>query len=107
MYFDGLLLGLGAFFMVGLCHPLVIKVEYYIGRRIRWLFYLVGLACLTLSLYLEGLLSMSLGVGGACFLWTALELKWQHERVAKGRAKRNPKRSDAYYEQVTTKKSNA
>ncbi|MFC2324688.1 MAG: DUF4491 family protein [Bacteroides sp.] len=104
MYFDGLLLGLGAFVMVGLCHPLVIKVEYHLGRRVWWLFLLLGLVCLIPSLFVEGLLSMFLGVLGACFLWTALELNWQHERVAKGRAKRNPKRSDAYYGLSVNKK---
>ncbi len=104
MYFDGLLLGLGAFFMVGLCHPLVIKVEYYWGRRVWWVFLLLGLGSLVPSLFAEGLLSMFFGVLGACFLWTALELNWQHERVAKGRAKRNPKRSDNYYTLSASKK---
>ena len=97
MYFDGFLLGLGAFIMVGLCHPLVIKLEYYIGRKIAWLFLVLGLVCLIPSLLVQGLLSMFLGVFGACLLWTAIELRWQHERVAKGRAKRNPKRSEEYY----------
>lgn len=97
MQWEGLLLGAGAFLMVGLCHPLVIFVEYHIGKRIAWLFRWIGLFVLFISLFLDGFFSLFLGVLGACLLWTALELRWQHERVAKGRAKRNPKRPDAYY----------
>lgn len=105
MYYDGFLLGLGAFVMVGLCHPLVIKIEYFIGRRIWWIFFLLGGCSFLLSLWFSGLFSMFLGVLGACLLWTSLELHWQHERVAKGRAKRNPKRSDDYYALVSSKRS--
>jgi membrane protein len=98
MQIEGFLLGLGAFCMVGLCHPLVIKIEYYIGKRVWWIIVLIGLCALVLSLLFSGWWSLFYGILGACLLWTALELIWQHERVAKGRAKRNPKRSDAYYQ---------
>ena len=34
----GLAVGLATFLIIGLFHPLVIKGEYYVGRKIRWWF---------------------------------------------------------------------
>lgn len=33
MYFEGLIIGIGAFLIIGVFHPIVIKGEYYIGKR--------------------------------------------------------------------------
>lgn len=95
---EGFWLGLGAFLMVGLCHPLVIVVEYHLGRRVWWVLLLLGLGAFAASLWLTGWLSLLLGVLGACFSWSTLELFWQHQRVALGRARRNPRRPASYYQ---------
>ena len=104
MCWEGFFLGLGAFLLVGLCHPLVIYLEYHVGRRVWWVLLLLGMASFLASLWVDGWWSLLLGVLGACCSWSALELTWQHERVAKGRAKRNPRRPESYYQRPLSKK---
>lgn len=38
----GLAIGIITFLIIGLFHPLVIKGEYYFGRKIRWAFLIAG-----------------------------------------------------------------
>jgi len=33
MNFEGIIIGIGAFLIIGILHPVVIKAEYYIGRK--------------------------------------------------------------------------
>nr|WP_197272504.1 DUF4491 family protein [Methanobrevibacter arboriphilus] len=33
MYFEGIIIGLSAFIIIGIFHPIVIKGEYYIGKK--------------------------------------------------------------------------
>ncbi len=98
MEYKGVIVGLCAFLVVGMFHPLVIKVEYYIGRKVWWVFALAAVASVVGSLFVSYWYSQVLGVIGAAFAWSTLELRWQHIRVAKGRAKRNPKRPESYYQ---------
>lgn len=44
MHFDGLLLGICTFLIIGIFHPIVIKTEYYTGTRLWWVFLLVGMS---------------------------------------------------------------
>lgn len=44
MNYEGILLGLGSFIMIGIFHPLVIKGEYYFGVRCWPVFLLAGIA---------------------------------------------------------------
>ena len=60
MNLNGLLIGCGAFLMIGAFHPIVIKSEYYIGKQIWPLFALVGLAALAASLFLRGTVASAL-----------------------------------------------
>jgi len=92
--FDGFLIGLAAFVLIGVFHPVVIRVEYHYGKRV-WPFFLVGgLAAAAASLFLDQrMLSVLFGVLGFALFWSTLELFKQHERVMKGQAKKNPKRS--------------
>ena len=41
IYFTGVIIAICTFLIIGLCHPLVIKTEYYSGTRYWWL-WLVG-----------------------------------------------------------------
>lgn len=92
--YNGLIMGLIAFFIIGLFHPVVAKAEYYIGKRIWWVFFILGILFAALSLLPHNnMASLILGVIGFGLFWSTHEVFKQHERVLKGRAKRNPNRS--------------
>ena len=83
MNFEGLVIGVCTFLIIGLFHPIVIKAEYYFGVKVWWVFLLLGLAGVGGSLVVANtLLSTLLGV-------FALD---QRERVRKGWFPKNPKR---------------
>lgn len=93
MNWQGFLLGLAAFVMIGLFHPVVAKMEYHLGKRSWWMLFFPGLACLAATFFLRPVASIILGCLAFSLFWSTLELFYQHERVLKGRAKRNPKRN--------------
>lgn len=85
MNFEGPLIGLATFLIIGVFHPIVIKTEYYFGTRPWWIFLLFGLGCIAGALFVESTLASALlGVTGFSSLWTILELFEQKERVKKG-----------------------
>ena len=43
LYFTGLIIAVSTFLIIGLFHPIVIKVEYYFGTRLWWTFLTLGL----------------------------------------------------------------
>ena len=97
LYFTGVIIAISTFFIIGIFHPVVIKVEYYWGTKLWWLFLLMGLICIVAALCIpNGILSAILGVFGASFLWSIGELFEQKERVQKGWFPMNPKRKDCY-----------
>ncbi|MCQ2374492.1 MAG: DUF4491 family protein [Salinivirgaceae bacterium] len=92
--YNGLIIGLISFLIIGICHPLVIKAEYYWGKQKWWVFFALGLAFAALSLFLRNsIASMIVGSIGFSLFWSAHEMILQHERVLLGRAKRNPNRT--------------
>ncbi len=101
IYIQGPLLGLFAFFAIGIFHPIVVKAEYYFSKKIGWIFLLFGVILSSFSLFVEGFWSYVLGVFGFALFWSVLEIIEQHKRVLKGRAKRNPNR---VYEQKNEQK---
>lgn len=85
MNFEGPLIGLATFLIIGVFHPIVIKTEYYFGTHPWWIFLLLGLGCIAGALFVESTLASALlGVTGFSSLWTILELFEQKERVKKG-----------------------
>jgi hypothetical protein len=92
MNWEALLIGVVAFVAIGIFHPVVVKIEYRFGKKSWWAFFFPGLVLVILSLFVSGYLSLILGVIGFGFFWTTIELFFQHQRVLKGQAKRNPKR---------------
>ncbi|MDR2623841.1 MAG: DUF4491 family protein [Methanobrevibacter sp.] len=93
MYFEGVIIGLISFLIIGVLHPVVIKGEYHLGKRIWPIFLLCGLIFLATSLFLEDLtLSIVSGVLGFSLLWSIHELHEQEERVKKGWFPYNPNR---------------
>ena len=94
MNIQGLIIGLAAFVIIGVFHPIVIKSEYHIGKKIWPVFLLVGIALIAVSLYVEHItLSAILGITGFSSLWSIHELVEQEERVKKGWFPHNPKKT--------------
>ncbi len=91
MHFKGLIIGLATFIIIGVFHPIVIKAEYYIGKKIWPLFLIVGLALIIVSIFIENLtISAIIGVTGFSSLWSINEIIEQEERVKKGWFPENP-----------------
>lgn len=99
----GFAAGLAAFFMIGLFHPVVAKMEYHLGRGSWWMLFFPGIGCLVASFYMSPLVSVLLGCLAFSFFWSTLELFMQHKRVLMGRAKRNPRREYPEMEQSNNK----
>ncbi len=97
MNHHGILIGAVVFLCIGLFHPLVIKGEYYFGRKIAWAFLVCGiLALVSSALVSHDFWSILLGVIGFSSLWSIHEVFQQHRRVEKGWFPKNPKRASDY-----------
>lgn len=91
--YSGIIIGAASFLIIGLFHPLVIKFEYYLGRKSWWIFLLSGIVASVFSVLVrETLLSAALGVFGFSCFWSIKEVFEQEERVQDGRFPKNPKR---------------
>lgn len=44
LHFKGMVIAISTFLIIGVFHPIVIKVEYYFGTRPWWLFLVAGIA---------------------------------------------------------------
>lgn len=89
----GLAIGLCTFLIIGMCHPLVIKGEYYFGVKCWWAFLIGGLACFAGALSVDNIFWQSLlGVSAFSFFWSIKEVFEQRQRVKKGWFPKNPRR---------------
>lgn len=89
----GITIGICTFLIIGLFHPIVVKAEYYWGTRCWWIFLLLGLAGIAVSLWVSNILLSSLsGVFAFSSFWTIKEIFEQEERVKKGWFPKNPHR---------------
>lgn len=94
MNFDGIIIGLVSFLIIGLFHPIVVKAEYYIGKKIWPVFMIAGIVLIVLSLLIDNtLISAVVGLTAFASLWSIREIIEQEERVRKGWFPANPKRS--------------
>jgi hypothetical membrane protein len=85
MSINGLLIGLIAFALIGIFHPIVVYGEYHWGVKIWPAFLGAGAAFCFLSLILDHILpSAACGIAGFCCFWSIRELFQQRDRVAKG-----------------------
>ncbi len=97
MNYQGILIGLATFLTIGFFHPIVIKAEYYFGRRCWWAFLLGGIIAAALSLFCANeTLSIILGVVAFSSFWGIGEVFAQHKRVKRGWFPMNPKRKKDY-----------
>ena len=91
MEFGGVIIGLCSFITIGIFHPIVIKSEYYIGKKVWPAFLILGIVSIVLSLFQENIVIASLlGVLGFSFFWSIQELFDQEKRVQKGWFPANP-----------------
>ncbi len=91
--FEGLLIGISTFIIIGIFHPIVIKTEYYFGTRPWWVYLLAGIAALVGAIFVENIMISSiLGVFSFSAFWAIKELFEQEQRVERGWFPRNPKR---------------
>lgn len=92
-HLEGLLIGICTFLIIGLFHPIVVKMEYYCGAKSWWVFLIMGIIGLVASVCVESILLSSLcGVFGFSSFWSIKEVIEQEERVKKGWFPKNPKR---------------
>ena len=93
MHFNGIIVGLATFLIIGLFHPIVIKAEYHFGKRCWWFFALAGVAFAVLSLFIESMVwSTITGVTAFSCFWSIHELIEQEKRVERGWFPANPKK---------------
>ncbi|WP_080904881.1 DUF4491 family protein [Parabacteroides sp. Marseille-P3160] len=94
IHLEGLGIGVMTFLIIGLFHPLVVKGEYYWGTKCWWIFLIMGIVGLVISLFLENVFISSLfGVFSFSSFWSIKEVFEQEERVLKGWFPKNPKRT--------------
>ena len=97
MNFEGIIVGAAVFLIIGICHPIVIKMEYYWGKQSWWVLLLAGLAFSCASLFVaETVVSTILGAAAFSCFWGIHEIITQEKRVLKGWFPENPKRSEYY-----------
>ena len=97
IHWEGIIIGISTFLIIGLFHPILIKAEYYWGTRCWWIFLVLGILGIAGSLLISDiLLSSLLGVFSFSSFWTIKEVFDQRERVLKGWIPMNPKRKHEY-----------
>ena len=92
LYYTGVIIAVSTYLIIGLIHPIVIKVEYHTGTRYWWVFLVSGIISVGAAFLVANVLySALLGVLGASCLWSIGELFEQKERCEKGWFPKNPK----------------
>jgi hypothetical protein len=91
MSFQGIIIGAMAFIIIGVFHPIVIKGEFYLGKKIWPLFLVLGAVLIGISLFIDNqTLAAIVSVTGFSCLWSIHELFEQEKRVKKGWFPKNP-----------------
>ena len=93
MNFYGVIIGISVFLIIGLFHPIVIKGEYYFGKKIWPVFLVSGAGLVIGSLFIQHYIASAIlsVIGFSCF-WSIHELHAQEERVKRGWFPHHPKR---------------
>lgn len=92
MNYNGIIIGAMAFLIIGIFHPIVIKTEYYYGKKVWPIFLVIGGALILFSFFIDSLIiSAGVGITGFASLWSIHELIEQEERVKKGWFPKNPR----------------
>lgn len=93
-HFEGIIFGAISFLTIGIWHPIVIKGEYYLGKKVCIpLFAVSGLISVVLSVIIPvKLMSVAFAIFGFSAFWGIHEVIKQEKRVEKGWFPKNPKR---------------
>ncbi len=106
MNLTGVIIGLLAFVIIGIFHPIVIKCEYYFSKKVWPVFLILGLGLLIGSLWVKAMVPAALlGVLGCSCLWSIQELFEQEKRVEKGWFPANPNKANLARERVKHERS--
>ena len=82
IYWQGVVLGLCTFLVIGIFHPLVVKAEYYFGTRSWWVFLVFGIICGIAPFFISSLFWGALSaIVGFSSLWSIGEIFDQRKRV--------------------------
>ena len=101
MNYNGIIVGIITFFLIGLFHPIVIKAEYYFSKKIWPIFGIIGFFFVGSSIFVKDtVISILLAVIGITCLWSIIELHEQEKRVKKGWFAQNPNREKKRREEV-------
>jgi hypothetical protein len=93
MHLYGILLGLVAFIIMGVLHPVVVKAEYYFTKKIWIVFLILGIIFSVTSVLVENIfISYTFGFLAFSFFFSILEVIEQEKRVQKGIFPKNPNR---------------
>lgn len=86
------------FLIIGICHPIVIKMEFYWGKKSWWVLLLAGIIFAVASLFFHNtVVSTIFGAAAFSCFWGIHEILAQEMRVLRGWFPENPDRH-AYYE---------
>ncbi len=98
MNFSGIIVGAAVFVIIGICHPIVIKMEYWWGKKSWWVLLVAGISFAAWSLFVSSTVGATI-LGAAAFscFWGIHEILSQEMRVLRGWFPENAKRA-AYYE---------
>jgi len=98
MNFNGIIVGISVFLIIGICHPITIKMEYYWGKKSWLVFFAAGLIFSVASLFIanQTLSTIVAAAAFSCF-WGIHEVISQEMRVLRGWFPENPARHE-YYE---------
>ena len=96
-HFEGLIIAVITFVIIGIFHPIVIHSEYRWGTKCWPVFALLGLGTLIPSFFIETtVISSILAVLSCILFWSVKELYDQKKRVLKGWFPMNPDRKSEY-----------
>jgi hypothetical protein len=85
MYYNGIIIGVLSFVIIGLFHPLIIHIEYHFGTKPWPVFLIGGIALCVFSLRIENtIINALLGLVAFCSFWSIKELFQQKKRVERG-----------------------
>lgn len=93
MNIAGVFIGIMAFLLIGIFHPIVIKSEYYFGKQVWPVFLIAGLILIAIAIFIKSnTISAIIAIIGFSCLWSIHEIIEQEERVKKGWFPKNPKK---------------
>lgn len=103
MNYKGVIIGVAAFLIIGIFHPIIVEVEYRWGARMWPVFLVAGIVGVLMSLLTRNtVISACLGVLAFTCLWSIRELIVQEQRVERAWFPSNPAKQRPGFEGEAT-----